>query len=71
MAPEAFWIFLTNRSLGMEFIYSGDNPALVTSLSFNIFPIQDSQKLGRFFLSYAYSTPAGTAYRLAYGIGRE
>ena len=28
----------------------------------------DPHEIGRFFLDYAYSTPAGTAYRLAYGI---
>jgi hypothetical protein len=26
------------------------------------------QVIGRFFLNYAYSTPAGVAYRLTYGV---
>jgi len=30
--------------------------------------IRNNKEIGRFFLDYAYSTPAGIAYRLAYGV---
>lgn len=63
MAPE-FWKFI-HSSIGSH-VSRTDG-----SLDFHI-PVtgfgMPPQAIGKFFLRYAYSTPAGVAYRLTYGV---
>lgn len=63
-----FWILKENKLTGSMYVFS--LVGVATCFTINRYPRTgwNSQKLGRFFLSYAYSTPAGVAYRLTYGI---
>lgn len=68
MAPE-FWTFsFQSNEIGEihTSIWSPDHFWLYTGWCDH-----PAKWLGQFFLDYAYSTPAGVAYRLAYGIGKE
>ncbi len=74
MAPEAFWILII-ASWGFDITstdWSCKKLLRVSDRDTNPYlaPEQEtpSRAIGRFFLSYAYSTPAGIAYRLAYGV---
>ena len=67
MAPEEFW-FMQYGAWPHQptCIHSNDNADKLWMLN-DKYGL-DSHRIGRFFLAYAYSTPAGTAYRLTYGI---
>ena len=74
---ESFWYIIPTTTLSPE-------PVLTTVSVYSEYPssfssgpatfcgdFNDTRGLGQFFLRYAYSTPAGTAYRLTYGVPKE
>jgi hypothetical protein len=71
---KPFWEFLTFYNFGF-IVRSAEMPIwslTVSDRDINPYLAPEletpSRVLGQHFLAYAYSTPAGTAYRLAYGV---